>query len=63
MYDNIEKLPIIMGLTASPVAQPFNDKDKLITSLESLCRNLDSKFTFYETDKIRNETFIKIVKI
>lgn len=30
MYDNIEKLPIIMGLTASPVAQPFNNKDRLI---------------------------------
>ena len=63
MYDNIEKLPIIMGLTASPVAQPFNNREMLMKSLQNLCSSLDSKFTYYETNKIKNDTFIKIVEI
>ena len=36
-----------MGLTASPVSQPFKDYKNLSKELKNLCINLDSNYAFY----------------
>lgn len=40
-----------MGLTASPVAQPHVDKDKLLKEIKQLSINLDSTYSHYEREK------------
>ena len=56
------RMPIIMGLTASPVAQATFNKDQLVRDLKDLAEHLDSQYTFYEIEKLRNETDIQIVE-
>ena len=52
-----EKLPVLMGLTASPVSQPFKDYKNLSTELKNLCINLDSNYAFYpHGEDLTNET-------
>jgi hypothetical protein len=56
-----DRLPIIMGLTASPVSQPFKNHELLIKSLRNLCINLDSNFAVYPFgDMVTNQTEIEI---
>ncbi len=58
------RLPILMGLTASPVSQPFNDYKTLTKELKNLCVNLDSNYSYYPFgDQITNKTEILIEKI
>lgn len=57
------EVPVIMGLTASPVMQDNFDKNKLVREIEELCSNLDSRFTYYEVDKIQSKTAIEIIKV
>lgn len=52
-----------MGLTASPVMQETFDKNKLIEEIQELCSNLDSRFTYYEIEKIKGDTVIEVVKV
>lgn len=42
-----ERLPILMGLTASPISQPVTNHNKLIEQLRQLCINLDSNYAPY----------------
>jgi hypothetical protein len=50
-------LPVLMGLTASPVSQPCNSHQKLKKELKELCINLDSNFANYpQGTEITNNT-------
>lgn len=42
------KMPIIMGLTASPVEQPTFNKDSLVKQLKGLAEHLDSRYAYYD---------------
>jgi hypothetical protein len=54
-----DRLPIIMGLSASPVSQPFKDYKELTKELRNLCINLDSNFAVYPFgDMVTNKTVI-----
>lgn len=44
-----DKLPYIMGLTASPVDEVYYEKDKLVREIKALCVNLDSDYVYYQT--------------
>jgi hypothetical protein len=53
-----------MGLTASPVSQPYKDYKLLTKELRYLCANLDSNFAFYPFgDMVKNQTAIEIEPI
>ena len=57
-----DRLPIIMGLTASPVSQPFKNHNELMQELRKLCINLDSNFAVYPFgDMVTNQTAIEII--
>jgi endoribonuclease Dicer len=62
--DDKNKLPYMMGLTASPVSQPYNDHAKLTKELRRLCINLDSNYASYpQGENLTNQTEIYIEKI
>ena len=55
---------MLMGLTASPVSQPYKDYKQLESSLKNLCINLDSNYAFYPNgESLTNQTEILIEKI
>lgn len=47
MHDSNKRLPIIMGLTASPIAQPEKDPHVLWKKVEQLRDALDANYAFY----------------
>lgn len=64
LREDQNRLPILMGLTASPVSQPYHDYQKLTKELKNLCVNLDSNYAYYPFgDQITNKTEIDIENI